>query len=63
MARKAKRKLPPALRANQKCMMEMGWLTDPAKRKRLFKKGMTAAEKRALGACREAKLAKMGKGR
>lgn len=56
---KKKRKLPPALKANQQCMMEMSFLTDPAKRKRLFKHGMTAAEKKALRACREAKLAKM----
>lgn len=61
MAKKAKRKLPPALKANQQCMMEMEWLTDPAKRKRLFTKGMTAAEKKALKSCREAKLAKMKK--
>lgn len=59
MARKKKRKLPPVLKANQQCMMEMHWLTDPAKRRRLFKKGMTAAEKRALKACRDRKLARM----
>lgn len=58
-ARKAKRKLPPALKANQQCMMEASFFTDPEKRKRLFKFGMTAQEKRDLKACREKKLARM----
>lgn len=57
--RKAKRKLPPVLKANQQCMMEQAWLTDPAKRKKLFKHGMSPVEKRALAACREKKLARM----
>lgn len=59
MARK--RKLPTALKANQQCMVELKFLTDPVKRKKMLKHGLTTGEKKTLRTCREKRLARMKK--